>query len=363
MDKHYPQITVNLKKFRHNADRIRSRCAEQGVDLVGVIKGCTGIPACAKVLEEAGCQYIGTSRLEQIRNAKAYGVKAPFMLLRVPMIGEAREAVRLAEISLNSECAVLRALNEAAAEQNRVHKVILMVDLGDLREGFWDRNELLEAAQIVEGELEHLHLAGVGSNLGCYGSIFPSVEKMNELVGCAEMIEARLGRRLDIISGGATTSLPRIFNHDMPARINQLRVGEAIMNAKDLQDLFGCDMSFMHRDVFVLRAEVIEVKNKPSRPVGEIMFDAFGMKQEYEDRGTRRRALLALGRVDYAFPDMIVPRDAGVEVIGASSDHTIIDIEDAKREIAVGDILEFTLCYATNVFATNSPNVEIVIEE
>ena len=184
---------------------------------------------------------------------------------------------------------------------------------------------------------------------------------MNELVDCAETIEADIGRRRDILSGGGSTALPRILDDDMPARINQLRVGEAIINARDMRDLFGYDMRFMHQDVFVLQAEVIEVKDKPSYPVGKIMFDAFGMKQEYTDRGVRRRALLALGRVDYAFPDKIYPRDAGVQVIGASSDHTILDIADAARDIRVGDILEFTLCYASTAFASHSPNVKIAI--
>jgi predicted amino acid racemase len=359
MKEYYPRLTIDLKKLRHNIDQIKSRCAARGVHLAGVVKGFSGIPACTKVFEEAGCRYIGSSRLEQICDAVEYGVKGPFMLIRLPMLSEADDVVRLTEISLNSEPAVLRALDAAAARQKKRHSVILMADLGDLREGFWDRRALLDAALLVEGELDHLYLAGVGTNLGCYGSIFPTVEKMNELVVCAEVIEAQIGRRLDILSGGGSTSLPRIFDQDMPERVNQLRVGEAIINAKDARDLFGYDMSFMHQDVFVLRAEVIEVKDKPSLPSGEISFDAFGRKQEYVDRGVRRRALLALGRVDYAFPDMIFPRDEGMEVLGASSDHTIIDIADAKRDLKVGDVLEFTLCYASTAFATHSPNVKI----
>jgi predicted amino acid racemase len=359
MREYYPRVVADLQKLRENIDQIRSRCAAQGVEIAGVIKGFSGIPACAKVFADAGCQYLGTSRLEQIRDATFYGVKGPFMLLRVPMLGEADEVVRLADLSLNSEFAALRAL-AAAAKQGKRHSVLLMADLGDLREGFWDRRELLDAALFVERE-EHLYLAGVGTNLGCYGSIFPTVEKMNELVACAEGIEARIGRRLDILSGGGSTSLPRVFDGDMPERVNQLRVGEAIINAKDLQDLFGYDMRFMHQDVFVLQAEVVEVKDKPSMPVGEILFDAFGMKQEYIDRGVRRKALLALGKVDYAFPDRIYPRDAGVQILGASSDHTIIDVTDAERDIRVGDIMEFTLCYTSTVFATHSPNVKIVV--
>ena len=359
---YYPRLSIDLEKLRHNILEIKNRCEEQGVELVGVIKGFTGIPACTKVYDEVGCQYIGTSRVEQIIDAIEYGIHGPFMFIRVPMLSEVDSVVRFSEISLNSEMTVLKALDEAAGKQGKIHKVILMADLGDLREGFWDEGELLAAAKMVEYDLSNLYLAGVGTNLGCYGSIFPTVEKMEDLIDRAEMIEKEIGRKLDIISGGASTSMPRIFKHDMPERINQLRVGEAIVNAKDSQDLFGCDMSFMHRDAFVLKAEVIEVKVKPSYPQGEISFDAYGMKQEYVDKGLRKKALLALGKVDYAFPDMIYPMEEGVEVMGASSDHTIVDIEEAKRDIKVGDIMEFTLCYATIVYATNSPNVRIMIE-
>lgn len=356
----YPRVEIDLAKLRSNVEEMVGRCKAQGIEIAGVIKGCTGIPQCAAQFEAGGCTFIASSRLEQLRDARDFGIKLPLMLIRLPMLTEAAEAVELADLSLNSEVAVLKALNEEALRQGKIHQVILMADLGDLREGFWDRQDLLSAALLVERDLPGLELAGVGTNLGCYGSINATPEKLEELVECAEMIEAAIGRTLRYISGGATTSLPRVLEGNMPPRVNMLRVGEGILLAKDLRDLWGYDMSFMHQDVFTLKAEIIEVKDKPSHPVGEIMFDAFGFRQVYEDRGIRKRALLALGKVDYAFPDMIYPRDKGIEVLGASSDHTIVDIEEAERALAVGDILAFDLCYATIVYVTNCRNVKIV---
>jgi len=356
----YPRVEIDLKKLRNNIDQMVTRCKSQGIEVAGVIKGCTGIPQCAKQFEEGGCSFIASSRLEQLQDAKNFGIKLPLMLIRIPMLSEVKDVISLTDISLNSEEAVLKALNDEAMIQGKTHKVILMVDLGDLREGFWSKDELLNAALKVEHQMNGLELAGVGTNLGCYGSINATPEKLQELVECAEMIEGKIGRKLRYISGGATTSLPRVLEGNMPARINLLRVGEGILLAKDLRDLWGLDMSFMYQDVFVLKAEVIEVKDKPSHPVGEIMFDAFGFKQEYVDRGVRRRALLALGKVDYAFPDMIFPRDKGIEILGASSDHTIVDVQDAERNFKVGDIMAFDLCYATIVYVTNCRNVKIV---
>lgn len=356
----YPKMVVDLKKLRQNVDRVLLKCQDQGIEVAGVIKGCSGLPECANQMAMAGCRFIASSRLEQLKAAREFGVQADLMLIRVPMLSEAADVVQLAEISLNSDMKVLKALNHQAGRHDKKHKVILMMDLGDLREGFWDLGEMLEAALAVENDLYNLELAGIGTNLGCYGAVAATPEKLNQLVECAEMIEERIGRELEFISGGATTSYPRVLEHNMPRRINLLRIGEGIILAKDLQDLWGYDMSDMNRDVFTLEAEVIEAREKPSYPQGEIMFDAFGNKPEYEDRGIRKRALLALGKVDYAYPELLIPRDKDIKVLGASSDHTILDVEDCEHDYKVGDIVEFDLCYATIVYATNSPNVDIV---
>lgn len=356
----YPKLVVDLKKLQHNIDRVLVNCQDQGVEVAGVIKGCSGLPECAKLMAQEGCRFIASSRLDQIEAVRNYGVQADFMLIRVPMLSEAADVVRLTEISLNSEAKVLRALNHQAGLQDKQHKVILMVDLGDLREGFWDREELMEAALCVENNMHNLELAGVGTNLGCYGGIDATVEKLNELVECAEAIEEKIGRELEFVAGGSTTSYPRVLEKNMPRRINLLRIGEAMLLARDLQDFWGCDMSDMHRDVFTLQAEVIEAREKPTYPVGKIMYDAFERKPEFEDRGIRKRALIALGRADFAFPDMLISRDKHIQILGASSDHTILDVQDCQREYKVGDIIEFDLCYSTIVYVTNSPNVDIV---
>lgn len=356
----YPKLVIDLNKLRHNIDKLNVKCNDSGVEIAGVIKGCTGLAECVDQFARAGCRFIASSRLEQLEPLKQRGIQTPLMLIRTPMLSETAEVVRVTDISLNSEKAVLKDLNIQAGLQDKKHQVILMADLGDLREGFWDRNELLEAALMVENDMHNLILAGIGTNLGCYGSIAATPEKLNELVECAEMIEAGIGRELEFISGGATSTLPRILENNLPSRINLLRVGEGILLAKDLQDLWGYDMSFMERNVFTLRAEVIEVKSKPSYPVGEIMFDAFGNRPEYEDRGVRKRAVVALGKVDYAFPEQLEPLENGITILGASSDHTILDVEDAQRDIEVGDVIEFAPCYANLVYVTNSPNIEKV---
>lgn len=356
----YPKIVVDLKKLRHNLDRVLIKCQDQGIEIAGVIKGCTGLPECARQFALAGCRFIASSRLEQLEAIRKYGVQTDFMMIRVPMLSEASDVVRITDISLNSDVQVLKALNQHAGLQDKKHKVILMADLGDLREGFWEREELLKAALYVERELHNLELAGVGTNLGCYGAIAATPQKLNELVECAEMIEEEIGRELEFVSGGATSSYLRVLEGNMPQRINLLRIGEGILLARDSRDLWGYDMSDMYQDVFTLQAEIIEVRDKPSHPVGEIMFDAFGNRPQYEDRGVRRRALIGLGKADYVFPDLLIPRDGEIQILGASSDHTILDVQECSKEYKTGDIVEFDLWYGPLLYLTNSPNVDVV---
>ena len=359
MENRYPRVEINLAHSQHNVSKVVEKCGSFGIQVAGVIKGATGIPEVARAFDKGGAAFIASSRLEQLEDAINAGIEKPMMLIRIPMLSEVKDVIRLADISLNSEFEVIKALNDEARAQGKLHKVILMADLGDLREGFWDKDEMIKVAEYIENKMINIQLVGIGTNVGCYGSISPTVEKLEELVELAEKIEERLGRQLEYISGGATSSLMRVWDKNIPKRINMLRVGEGILLARDLDVFYGYDMSDLYQDIFRLKAEVIEVKDKPSSPVGTIAIDAFGHTPTYVDRGIRRRALLAMGKVDYGDPAELLPMNKGIEVLGASSDHTIIDVEDAERDYKVGDIMTFDICYATVVYLTNCRNVHI----
>ena len=359
----YPQLEFDLALLRSNADAVISRCRGMGIRVCGVVKGVDGLPEAARVLRAAGAAELGTSRLEQVAKCRAAGVPGPWLLIRIPGLTELPDVVALCETSLQSEWPTLLALEEECLRQNKTHRVIVMTDLGDLREGFWDKKELVDVCERVERDLPHVHLAGIGVNLTCYGSTKPTPEKMNELVGLARQVEQRIGRKLEIVSGGATSSFTLVHWGTMPAGVNHLRIGEAILLGKDLQVDWGIrDMDYLRMDALTLRAEVVEVKDKPTYPIGEFAIDAFGRKPVYEDRGIRRRAILALGRADVGELESLIPREPGMTVIGGSSDHCIVDMEDCPRRLQVGDIVEFSLCYSHMLYATARSDMRIIFK-
>ena len=358
----YPQLQINIRKIYENTKKFVGYCHERGVSVSGVIKGFNGLPVIVNEFIRADCAHIASSRIEHLIKLKKQGLDVCCMLVRLPMYCELENLVKYVDISLNSELGTLELIENLCAKNNKSHGVILMLDLGDLREGFIDSSELVNVAVYVEKSLKHIELKGIGTNLGCYGSVMPTVENLSKLVQVANEIEKRIGRKLEIISGGSTSSIPLLLEGKLPKGINNLRVGEGILLNRDLPDIWKVPVLKLHQDAFTLKAQVVEIKDKPSYPIGELFIDAFGNLPVYTDRGMRKRAILAVGRQDFGMHDKLIPLLEGIEIIGSSSDHLIIDIENCEEKINVGDIVEFSMCYAPMLYLTASCSVKKIYE-
>jgi len=348
----YPVITINKAKLEHNARRLADLCSKQGMRLVGVAKGVCAHPAVVEAMLAGGAAAIGDSRIDNLKRLRRHGYKGETILLRAPGPSQCQEAVMYADASLNSETSIVRLLGEAAIRAGKVHNVILMVDLGDLREGVMPEQAADAAAEF--DRIPGIRLLGIGTNMACYGGVIPTREKMELLLQVKDQVEQRIGRPLERVSGGTSANIQLVLDGEMPHGITELRVGEGILlgtEAVERRPIPGCV-----RDAFLIKAEVIEVKTKPSKPMGKIGQDAFGNVPVFEDRGLRRRAIVSIGQQDIDLSSLF-PRDKGVEILGASSDHLICDVEEAERPVNVGDILEFGLAYGTLLKAFTSPFV------
>lgn len=354
----YPILEVDYNKIFHNASQMQKICDKYNVSISGVIKGMNGTLEVARAFAEAQHKYLASSRLRELKTVADSDLNMPLMLIRMPMLSEIDEMIQYVDISVNSELEVIKAIEKACIKLNKKHKVILMMDLGDLREGYYLEKEIIEVAKYIEFNMTHIELFGIGTNLSCYGSVMPTRKNMTRLVAIAETIESTIDRKLDIISGGATTSIPLLLEGNMPKRINNLRIGEGILLAVDLQDFHGVDMSNFYQDAILLKAEIIEIKEKDSYPVGKLSIDAFGNKPTYTDIGKRKRALLALGKKDIGSHEKIIAIEPGIKIIGSSSDHLIIDLEASDKNYTIGDRISFRLYYPAMLYSSQSPDVE-----
>lgn len=344
-----PFLEINLDKIRYNAAQVVSRCHEQGIEVLGVTKGFSATPRIVSALIEGGVDGLADARMENIIELRENGFDLPITLLRIPRLSNVKNVVRFTDISVNSELAVIRALAQAAQDIKRTHPITLMVDVGDLREGVLKEHVLDTARQILR--LKGVKLLGLGTNMGCFGGVLPSPDNLNLLVDLAKTVEDRLQLKINIISGGGTSTLTLIENHKVPAGVNQLRIGEGLLLGTDTTH--NRKIPWLCDDAFLLHVEVIEVKSKPSIPIGNIGRDAFGNVPQFVDIGIRKRAILAIGKQD-VYVEGIIPVDDGITVLGASSDHLIVDISDAANEIKVGDEVTFRLSYSGLLSSSSS---------
>jgi predicted amino acid racemase/D-alanyl-D-alanine dipeptidase len=344
-----PRLEINLGKIGYNIKTLKELYSSKGIDIIGVTKVVCGDSYIADAFVKNGISILADSRISNIRRMRTEGVKAQFLLLRTPQLSQTEEVIKYADISLNSELSVIKSLSKFAVEQNTKHKIILMVELGDLREGIMPLNLDETIEQIVK--LEGIELTGLGTNLACFGGVKPDEEKMQYLSSIANDVEVKFGLKLDLISGGNSANYDWFMSTKDVGRINNLRIGESIFLG--LETLHRKQIPGLFTDAFTLIAEVIEIKTKPSMPYGEISQDAFGNIPEFKDKGQIKRAILGVGLQDVMVSGLTPKLD--IEIIGASSDHIIINSK--KLELNVGNEVVFDLDYGSLLSAMTSPYV------
>lgn len=348
-----PRLEIDLVKLRHNARTLVERLAPRGISVTGITKATLGSPDIARAMLRAGVRSLGDSRIENIETLRRAGVTAPLILVRSPMLSQVDRVVAHADVSFNTELDVIRALSAAAEAAGRTHGVVLMVELGDLREGLLP-GDLTGVARAVQ-LLPAVALAGIGTNLACQSGVSPDAANMGELSALADSIEDTLGLRIGTVSGGNSANLDWALGRGRPGRVNNLRLGESILLGRE--PLHRRPVEGLHTDAITLVAEVIESKRKPSLPRGEIGQTAFGAAAPARDRGVRVRTIVGVGHQDVDPSGLLAP--AGIQVIGASSDHLILDA--GPDRLPIGAEVSFQLDYSALVRAMTSAFVARVV--
>jgi len=343
----YPKLVIDLNKLNHNIKFLIDLMVKNNLSLTAVTKLFGADEMIVKLFESyEKIEYFADSRITNLK--KVHHSKKEKILLRLPMHSEIADVITYADISFNSELSTIKLLNKEAARCGKVHKILLMFDVGDLREGFFEEADLMNAVAKIT-TLDNIKIIGIGTNLMCYGGIVPDEVNLTRLVEISNRIKETFNLELEMISGANSSAL-YLLNKTIPSGINNLRIGDAFFTG---ETSYGFKFPNTYDDIFTLQVEIIELKKKPSYPIGHIGIDAFGKVPSFTDKGERLKAILAVGRQDTE-SDGLIPVDKDIEILGASSDHLIIDVTDSENEYNVGDILKFKLHYSAVLKAFTS---------
>ena len=348
----YPQLDVYVNKIEENAKKLKEKLDSKNIKLTAVVKGFAGDLKIFSAYQRAGIKSIADSRIENIQKFRKSGYQGEALMLRIPMPSEIEEIVKSVDVSLVTELKTAALISDKAQVLNKEIDLIIMVDIGDRREGVLAAD--LEDLALKIEEMNNVKLKGIGTNLGCFAGIIPDEKNTNKLIKIKKELENKIGRELDILSAGNTATLRLLKDQYLAQEITNLRVGEAILLGTDIINESLID-GFNHYN-FRLQAEIVELKEKPSDPEGEMAFGGQGRGQIIEDKGIRRRAILAVGKQDIDY-NGLYPELEGVKVLGCSSDHLITDVTEVDQKLEVGDVLTFKINYSAMLRAMTSQYV------
>ena len=358
--KRYPKFILYLDRVTENASKVVEFCASRGVEVSAVSKGVLAEPRVVRAMVEGGCRSFSDSRIRNLEVLKKHFPDIPRTLLRIPMKSELRDVVRVADCSMVSMKESVEALESMCVSENATHKVILMFDLGDRREGILDarnkngKEDDMAAFVEVLKKASKVVLHGVGVNFGCFAGVLPSAAALNRLSLAREALQRELSYLVPVCSGGSTSSLALLERDVLPRGVNHLRIGEAILLGQD--ETRERTIPWLRNDTMCLEAEVVEARVKPSLPEGDTGLDAFGNRPSFKDEGDHFRVIAAIGRQDVRLEGISPVRD-GLKILGGSSDHTILSANTNSVELHWADVLVFSVNYSAMLTLMTSPYV------
>lgn len=343
-----PRLEIDLGKIGHNVSTLIARLGRRGIAVTGITKAALGSPELGRALVGAGVRTLGDSRIENLEKLQRAQVPAILALIRSPMRSQLDRVVQCADLSFNTEIDVVAGLSAAAGKRSTTHGVVLMVELGDLREGILPADLKEVVSEILQ--LPNITLEGLGTNLACRSGVVPDAAKMADLSELVATIETSFDVQLGIVSGGNSANLVWALGDGRVGRVNDLRLGESLLLGLD--PLNRKPIDGLYTDAITMVAEVIESKIKPSLPWGHTAQAAFGPPDAPTDQGLVAQTILALGEQDVDPVGLSAP--AGIHIMGASSDHLILT---STEPFSVGEELRFTPNYSALLRAMTSPFV------
>jgi predicted amino acid racemase len=349
-------ITLDAKKLKANFDHLESIFNSNNIRWTVVSKILSGNRTYLQVLLDLGIRQIADSRITNLRMIKAINPDIETMYIKPPAKRSIASVVKYSDISMNTEIETIRMLSGEAEKQQKKHKIIIMIELGELREGVMGEELMDFYASVFR--MKNIEVVGIGTNLTCMYGVLPDHDKLIQLSLYKQLIEAKFNKEIPYVSGGSSVTIPLIFQNLLPKGVNHFRVGESLFLGTDVYN--DTPMKDMNPDVFRLYAEIIELSEKPMVPMGQMGTNLEGEEFSFsqEDVGQKTyRAIIDLGLLDVD-KDHIDPVDAELKYLGGSSDMLVVDLGENKQGYEVGDVIEFRMDYMGTLRAINSKYID-----
>ena len=336
-------ITLDTAKLKQNFDYLEKLFSSEGIQWAVVSKMLCGNRMFLQEVVNLGVKQLCDSRVSNLKAIKKMAPEIETIYIKPPPLRSIPDIVKYADISFNTEFSTIKLISDEAGRQQKTHKILIMIEMGELREGVM-RDDFIDFFEKVF-TLPNIEVVGIGTNMTCLYGVLPNHDKLIQLSLYEQLIEARFNKQIPYVSGGASVVIPLIFEKLLPKGINHFRVGETLYCGTDVYH--DTTLPDMHNDVFMLYAEIIELIEKPMVPSGDMGTNLEGVSFEFDDASlgkTSYRALLDVGLLDVE-SSHLTPVDPQIEFVGSSSDMIVIDLGKNEQNYQTGDLIEFKLDY------------------
>ncbi|WP_018478018.1 alanine racemase [Pontibacter roseus] len=345
-------LKLYRERLQHNYNHLNRVFQEKGIDWGIVTKLLCGEETFLKEVLSLGVKEVHDSRVTNLKAIKNMAPDVQTVYIKPAPKKSIPEIIQYADVSFETELDMIRLLSEEAVRQNRLHKIIIMIEMGDLREGVMG-DDLVDFYEQVF-QLPGISVIGLGANFNCLHGVMPTQDKLIQLSLYKQIIDAKFNIEIPWVSGGTSVTIPLLFTHQMPKGINHFRIGEALFFGLNL--FTNETFEGMHANVFEFTAEIIELNQKPMIPTGVLAENPSGESFEIDESlygKTSYRAILDVGLLDIN-PKYLLPQQEGLTVIGASSDMLVVELGENELNYKVGDVLHFDLKYMGALSIMNS---------
>ncbi len=349
-------IEFHTEKLKHNFEYLENLFESNNIKWAIVSKLLCGEKNYLKEIIDLGIKKICDSRVTNLKVIKSISSDIETIYIKPPAKRSIKNIIRYADISFNTEYYTIKLLSEEALRQNKTHRIMIIIETGELREGVLAEDFIDFYEKVFE--LPNIEVIGIGTNLSCLYGVLPNKDKLIQLSLYKQLVEAKFNKNIPFVSGGSSVTIPLILNKTLPKGINHFRIGETLFLGNNVYK--NSRYRNMKSDVFKLFTEIIEVSEKPMVPDGEMGTNVEGEAFSFDENNigkTSCRAILDLGLLDVD-REHIWPTDKSIKFAGVSSDMIVIDLGKNRKNYKVGDLVEFRLDYISILRLMSSRYIE-----